>query len=125
VLSAVLNGATQQAVYPAEYVVDRFCPLLLSTFFASPCLRTRGISFLSMPSFWRICSDRRGALLDFTSATTFPSALAMSARERRARRPFVFRAGVAALVGFGALAFLVEPLGRPGPRRGAPSEAWV
>jgi len=58
----LVPAAVNVGAYAALYVVDRLCPLLLSTFVASPSLSTRGISFLPMPRRSRICSARRPPL---------------------------------------------------------------
>ena len=109
-----------RATYAAVYVVLRFAPFDLRTFFASPSLRTRGISFAAMPRRSRICSARSPPVSDFTSATTFARARAISAGDLRASRPglVVFVAGAGAfsadvvfLAGaafFAADAFLVD-----------------
>ncbi len=63
----------------------------------------------------RICSARSPVLFVFTRATTWSSALAMSAGDRRGRRP-----GLRARAVVGVL---VDPGGRPGPRREGPPDA--
>jgi hypothetical protein len=71
----------------AKYVVALLRPLLVSFFVAIPCLRMRGISFNCMPSVERISSARMPSLCVFTSRTILSSTWAISAAERRGKRP--------------------------------------
>jgi hypothetical protein len=98
-----------------KYVVARFCPLLLSIFFANPSLRILGISLAWRPSSRRICSARKPSGFFFTVATTCTRVFAISSGERRWRRP-VDRERVAA---FGAAAATVgDRCNRPSLRGG-------
>ena len=102
-----------------KYVVARFCPFDVSTFFASPSFSTRGISRASSPNTFRISSERSPLGCVFTSFATKSTALAISSGDRRARWPVGSTAGADARAAVGTVFLVDVPRGRPGPRRGA------
>jgi len=106
-----------------------FCPSTRSSTAPSPRANYPARSDfrdLTRPPTRAVGNVRRPFVLFLTRRTTASRALAMSAGERRARRPpFVFLAVGADARATVAVVFVDDPRGRPGPRREAPPDsAW-